>query len=185
MADSKGSCPKCGSIDVVDWGTTTRMCRRCHEIFDVSISKSTTKEPSAEDASKRAEAFLEDLKAKRLVGGKVQEPSKVQRYEKAPAEKSETITVDTTDESADVSAESLIDDFSKLFGKSSEPEKPSYTYESREPSSARRQEYSEIHNPRLLQQPAKKKNKTVGCVIAAAVIGFWILMMVICSVMGK
>lgn len=162
------------------------MCRRCHEIFDASISKSITKEPSAEDASKRAEAFLDELKAKRLVGGEVKEPPKVQRSEKSSSAKPATITVDTSNESEEVSSGSLIDDFSKLFGKSSEPEKPSYTYERREPSRARRQEYSEVHNPRLLQQqPAKKKNKTVGCVIAAAVIGFWILMMLICSVLGK
>jgi len=59
------TCPKCGSEDLIDWGTNRRMCRRCHEVFAVTEEEIENRENSLKSASERAEEFLESLRADR------------------------------------------------------------------------------------------------------------------------
>ncbi|MCK4334722.1 hypothetical protein KAX06_08090 [candidate division WOR-3 bacterium] len=65
MDDEVLTCPKCGSEDLIDWGTNRRMCRRCHEVFAVTEEEIENRENSLKSASERAEEFLESLRADR------------------------------------------------------------------------------------------------------------------------
>ncbi|TKJ44262.1 hypothetical protein CEE36_00540 [candidate division TA06 bacterium B3_TA06] len=65
MSDEATTCPKCGSDELVDWGTNLRMCRRCHEVFLLTQEEIEDKEESLQTASERAERFLESLRADR------------------------------------------------------------------------------------------------------------------------
>jgi hypothetical protein len=185
-------CPKCGSDDLVDWGTTSRMCRRCHEVFRIDEVRSKTNEPNVEEASRRAEDFLKELESKRLVGGETAAertnapPTPIQKPQDSG---SGMVTMevkgsDETYEPGDVAKE-----FEELFKDSSASSQSSYSYERREePKRVYRSEERE-RQERVAAAQAQivkpKKNKTVGCIVAGAVIAFWILMMIICSVLGK
>jgi hypothetical protein len=65
MDDEVLTCPKCGSEDLIDWGTNRRMYRCCHEVFAVTEEEIEDREDSLKTASERAEEFLESLRADR------------------------------------------------------------------------------------------------------------------------
>ncbi|MEA3312506.1 MAG: hypothetical protein U9Q76_09855 [candidate division WOR-3 bacterium] len=65
MGDEVLTCPKCGSEELVDWGTNRRMYRRCHEVFAVTEEEIEDREDSLKTASERAEEFLDSLRADR------------------------------------------------------------------------------------------------------------------------
>jgi len=65
MDDEVLTCSKCGSEELIDWGTNRRMCRRCHEVFAVTEEEIEDRENSLKSASERAERFLDSLRADR------------------------------------------------------------------------------------------------------------------------
>jgi len=63
---SKETCPRCGSEDLIDWGTKRRMCRRCHEVFVVDEPRLDDEAAEESNPSERAQTFLEELRSRRL-----------------------------------------------------------------------------------------------------------------------
>ncbi len=163
------TCPKCGSEDLIDWGTNRRMCRRCHEVFAVTEEEIEDKEESLQTASERAEEFLESLRADR---------------EKAKEE------YDRQEELSLVSEEG-----SEI---PSEPEAPTEALQdaTAEPEASATREFEEFYanlkagqtrqaqtHAARPQAPAQKKKssarKAIVWVVLAVVI--WLVLVIICS----
>lgn len=186
-------CPKCGSDDLIEWGSDMRMCRRCHETFVAGQCGKVAQEIDSNQASARAQAFLKELESKRLVGGQTAEdlkhaPSKM--TERAVPLESRTVTIETQGSGKQESSEDVLKEFEELFKESSSSsQSSSYSYERREEPQriyrSREQERQERVAAAQAQISKPKKSKTAGCIVAGAVIAFWILMMIICSVLGK
>ena len=170
MDDEVLTCPKCGSEELVDWGTNRRMCRRCHEVFLLTQEEIEDKEESLQTASERAERFLESLRADR---------------EKAKEE------YDRKEKAALVSEEEAV-------GIASEPSTQPETLQevTAEPEASATQEFEEFYANLKSEQrrqtethaarpqvPAKKKKssarKAIVWVVLTVVI--WLVLVIICS----
>lgn len=56
----KITCPSCGSEDLVDWGTSMRMCRNCHETFSIEDAYIVEEEDANEDDEEFLEMTVEE-----------------------------------------------------------------------------------------------------------------------------
>ncbi len=186
-------CPKCGSDDLIEWGSDMRMCRRCHETFVAGQCGKVTQEIDSNQASARAQALLKELESRRLVGGATEAERKnvlPKPVEGARKNEPRTVTIETQGSGEQESSEDVLKEFEELFKESSSsPQPSSYSDERREEPQriyrSREQESQERVAVAQAQISKPKKNKTAGCIVAGAVIAFWILMMIICSVLGK
>ncbi len=168
------TCPKCGSEDLIDWGTNRRMCRRCHEVFAVTEEEIEDREDSLKSASERAEEFLDSLRADR-------EKAK-EGYE-------------TEKELPSVSDEELEKRLETPTEPSTQPE--ALQEVTAEPEASATQEFEEFYANLKSEQcrqaethaarpqvPAKKKKssarKAIVWVVLAVVI--WLVLVIICSI---
>ncbi|MBN2380939.1 hypothetical protein JXM67_14165 [candidate division WOR-3 bacterium] len=68
---AKETCPKCGSHDLMEWGTGRRMCRDCHEVFSVEVREEekpeveVTEKEDLEEFTYKPGEYLEQLKRER------------------------------------------------------------------------------------------------------------------------
>ncbi len=170
MGDEVLTCPKCGSEELVNWGTNRRMCRRCHEVFLLTQEEIEDKEESLQTASERAERFLESLRADRE---KAKE--EYDRKEKAALVLEEEAVGIASEPSTQPEA---------LQEVTAEPE-ASATQEFEEfyanlKSEQRRQAETHAARPQI---PAQKKKssarKAIVWVVLAVVI--WLVLVIICS----
>jgi uncharacterized Zn finger protein (UPF0148 family) len=68
---AKETCPRCGSHDLMEWGTGRRMCRDCHEVFSVEVREEekpeveVTEKEDLEEFTYKPGEYLEQLKRER------------------------------------------------------------------------------------------------------------------------
>jgi cobalamin biosynthesis Mg chelatase CobN len=170
MGDEVLTCPKCGSDELVDWGTNRRMCKRCHEVFAVTEEGIEDREDSLKSASERAEEFLESLRA-----GREKAKEEYDRQEEAALVSEEEAVGIASEPSTQPEA---------LQDATAEPE-ASATREFEEfyanlKSEQRRQ--AETHAARPQASAQKKKSsarKAIVWVVVAVLV--WLVLVIICS----
>jgi len=163
------TCPKCGSEDLIDWGTNRRMCRRCHEVFAVTEEEIEDREDSLKSASERAEEFLESLRADREKAKEEYETEdelslvseEGSEITSEPSTQPETLQEVTVEPEASATRE-----FEEFYANlKTEQARQAETYAAR------------------LQAPAQKKkssaSKAIVWVVLAVVI--WLVLVIICS----
>lgn len=172
MQEKKLVCPKCGSEELIDWGTGSRMCRRCHEVFYVDESG---QQPQASNPSARAEALLRELHetgVKKEPEEKTQEEqvvnlSMADEAARRLAERQEKMT-----ESALQFEESTSKEFENILqGRTSTRPESRRSYQ---PS-----EYDAYRSPQTERKPKSGRAAVVWIIISIVI---WIAAMIICQV---
>jgi hypothetical protein len=172
MADNAISCPKCGSEELVEWGTNRRMCKQCHEVFVVGEEDIEEKDEALQDASGRAERFLESLREEREKAKEEYEFEAELTLEELEEEEVEISSEPSLEpapeakETSDSSEESATQEFEEFYaGLKAEQAREEERYVERPKAAA----------------PKKKTSAKKAIVWIAIAVVIWVVMIIICS----
>lgn len=201
---AKEVCSKCGSKDLMSWGSERRMCNRCGEIFSVEVAEPAREKEESLEYSYKSGEYLEQLRRERerveaeakeamkaVRGTGEAEEVEVEIVEEEPEPEPEALSASAEYEKLHAAHQEKMDEDRAREEQAAAAYKTSHPQRSTSGVDRVASRLENIFSPTPTSKPAarplprtptaaKKKSTTVGCVIAAVVI-FIVVLSLICN----